>query len=50
MTPYVTNKFTGLRKFEFDYCFIPNTEAILSLNLTLHEMVGYVTYKLKGYL
>ena len=50
LTPYVTNKFTGLRKFEFDYCFIPNAEAILSLNLVLHEMVGYLTYKLKGYL
>jgi len=50
ITPYVTNKFTGLRKFDFDYCFIPNEEALFALNLTLHEIVGYVTYKLKGYL
>jgi uncharacterized SAM-binding protein YcdF (DUF218 family) len=50
ITPFVTNKITGLRKFEFDYCFIPNVEAIFSLNLILHEMAGYVTYKLKGYL
>lgn len=49
-TPFVTNKFTGLRKFEFDYCFIPNVEAVFSLNLILHEIAGYVTYKLKGYL
>ena len=50
VTPYVTNKITGPRKFEFDYCFIPNTEAVWSLNLILHEMVGYLTYKIKGYL
>ena len=50
ITPYVTNKFTGLRKFDFDYCFIPNVEAVFSLNLILHEMAGYAIYKLKGYL
>lgn len=50
LTPFVTNKFTGLRKFEFDYCFIPNVEAVFSLNLILHEIAGYTTYKLKGYL
>ena len=50
ITPYVTNKFTGERKFQFDYCFIPNIEAVFSLNLILHEMAGYATYKLKGYL
>jgi len=50
ITPYVTNKFTGRRKFEFDHCFLPNAEAITTLNLIIHEMVGYMTYKLKGYL
>lgn len=50
ITPYVTNKITGLRKFDFDHCFIPNAEALFGLNLILHEIVGYATYKLKGYL
>lgn len=50
VTPYVTNKFTGKRKFEFDYCFLPNSEAITTFNLIMHEIVGYVTYKIKGYL
>lgn len=50
ITPYITNKITGPRKFEFDYCFIPNLEALFGLNLILHEMIGYATYKLKGYL
>ncbi len=50
ITPYVTNKFTGKRKFEFDYCFLPNAEAITTFNLIIHEIVGYITYRLKGYL
>lgn len=50
VTPYVTNKITGLRKFEFDHCVIPNIEAVFGLNLIIHEIVGYATYKLKGYL
>lgn len=50
VTPFVTNKITGLRKYEFDYCFIPNIEAVNSLNIILHEIVGYYIYKLKGYL
>ncbi len=50
MTPFVTNKITGVRKFEFDYCFIPNIDALLSLNIIVHEIVGYVTYKFKGYI
>lgn len=50
ITPYITNKFTGNRKFEFDYCFLPNAEAVSTFNLIMHEIVGYATYKLKGYL
>lgn len=50
ITPYVTNKFSGLRKFEFDHCFIPNTEALWLMQLIVHEMVGYVVYDIKGYL
>ena len=33
ITPFVTNKFTGDRKFELDYCFIPNAEAVTTFNL-----------------
>jgi len=50
MTPYVTNKIVGKRKFEFDHCFIPNIDAVFNLNIILHEMIGYVIYKMKGYL
>ncbi len=50
LVPYITNKITGERKFGIDHCFIPNVEAVFSLNLILHEMAGYITYKIKGYL
>ncbi len=50
ITPYITNKFTGDRKFEFDYCFIPNAEAVTTFNMILHEIIGYLTYNIKGYL
>lgn len=50
ITPYVTNKISGLRKYEIDHCLIPNVEAVVTLNIILHEMFGYITYKVKGYL
>ena len=50
ITPYVTNKYTGERKFQFDHCFIPNSEATFMLNMTLHEIVGFYIYKVKNYL
>ncbi|MES2760857.1 MAG: YdcF family protein [Bacteroidota bacterium] len=50
VTPYITNKFTGNRKFAFDHCFIPNIDAVFAFNLILHEIAGYITYKFKGYL
>ncbi len=50
ITPYITNKFTGKRKYEVDYCLLPNAEAVTTFNLIIHEIVGYMTYKIKGYL
>lgn len=50
ITPFVTNKISGQRKFEFDHCFIPNVEAISTLTIVMHEMIGYAIYKLQGYL
>ncbi|MFO0322951.1 MAG: YdcF family protein [Bacteroidota bacterium] len=50
LTPFVTNKFTGERKFDVDHCFIPDAEAMERLTLIIHEIIGYEVYKLKGYL
>ena len=49
ITPYITNKSSGVRRFTFDHLFIPNPGAMLGLELLIHEWIGYLTYKVKGY-
>jgi uncharacterized SAM-binding protein YcdF (DUF218 family) len=49
LTPFITNKLSGPRRFTFDHLLIPNSEALFSLNYLLHEWVGFFVYKLKGY-
>jgi uncharacterized SAM-binding protein YcdF (DUF218 family) len=47
--PYSTDRFSGPRKFEFDHVFIPNASAMNDWNTLIHEVVGYITYKIIGY-
>lgn len=47
--PYSTDRYAGPRKYEFDHLFIPNISALHDWNVLIHEMVGYITYKLMGY-
>lgn len=47
--PYSTDRFAGPRKYEFDHLFIPNVSAMEDWNTLIHEMVGYLTYKISGY-
>ncbi len=49
VTPYSTDRYAGPRKFEFDHLFIPNTSSINDWNTLIHEVVGYITYKIIGY-
>ncbi len=49
LTPYITNKVSGKRRFTFDHLFIPNVDALFSLNFLIHEWIGFAIYKLKGY-
>ena len=49
VTPYVTDRNSGDRKFEFDHLIIPNIDTLSSWNKLIHEWVGMVTYKLMGY-
>lgn len=49
LTPYITNRVSGKRRFTFDHLLIPNVDALFSLNFLIHEWVGFVVYKLKGY-
>lgn len=49
LTPYITNKVSGSRRLTPDHLFIPNTDALFSLHFLIHEWMGYLIYKLKGY-
>ncbi|MEI6019790.1 MAG: YdcF family protein [Bacteroidota bacterium] len=49
IVPYITNRSSGIRRFTFDHLFIPNPGALFSLELLIHEWVGYLVYKIKGY-
>jgi uncharacterized SAM-binding protein YcdF (DUF218 family) len=47
--PYSTDRYGGVRKFEFDHLFIPNISALDGWGVLIHEIVGYITYKIMGY-
>jgi uncharacterized SAM-binding protein YcdF (DUF218 family) len=49
LIPYVTDGYTGERKFEWDHCFIPTPDAWQLWQLLLHEGFGWITYKIMGY-
>lgn len=49
IVPYITNRSSGIRRFTFDHLFIPNAGTFFSLEFLIHEWMGYLTYKLKGY-
>ena len=47
--PFSTDRYSGPRKFEFDYIFIPEISALEGWSNYIHEVVGYITYKIMGY-
>ena len=49
LTPYITNKHSGVRRFTPDHLFVPDPGTLMSLQLLIHEWTGYLVYKLKGY-
>lgn len=48
-TPYSTDRFSGPRKLGFDHLLIPNMGALLGWDTLIHEMTGYMVYKIAGY-
>lgn len=50
VTPFSADRYSGPRKFLFDHMFIPDKYALQSWDVMLHEWVGYITYKIMGYL
>ncbi len=49
LTPYITARSSGVRRFTFDHLFFPNPSALFSLEFLIHEWIGFLTYKVKGY-
>ncbi len=47
---YVTDRYSGKRKFTFDQLFIPKAEALEGWTLLIHEVSGYIVYDIVGYL
>lgn len=47
--PYSTDRFSGEHNFSFDHLFLPNASAMDNWNTLLHEIVGYITYKIMNY-
>lgn len=49
VTSYSTDRHAGPRKFELDHLLLPNASAINEFNNLVHEIVGFITYKIVGY-
>lgn len=47
--PYSTDRFSGKRKFVIDHCLIPNAGVLASWDALTHELVGFIAYKIAGY-
>ncbi len=47
--PYSTDRYAGPRSFEFDHLLIPDVSAIYDFSNLVHEIVGFITYKIVGY-
>ncbi|MBN2614947.1 MAG: YdcF family protein [Bacteroidales bacterium] len=49
VTPYPTNLLGDNGKTNLEYLFMPDISNLLIWNSMIHEMVGYLVYKIKGY-
>jgi uncharacterized SAM-binding protein YcdF (DUF218 family) len=50
VTPFSVDRYSGPRKFIFDHVFIPTTGALDGWNVLLHEWLGFIIYKISGYI
>jgi len=50
ITPYPVSKLVGIRRGDFGYYIIPDTEALLRWDKYLHEVFGYLVYTAMGYI
>ena len=49
VTPFSVDHYSGERKYLFDHLFIPNSFTLLKWNMLIHEWVGFLSYKIMGY-
>lgn len=49
LDPFITNRHSGNRRFTPDHLLLPNPGAMFSLQNLIHEWVGYLVYKVRGY-
>ena len=50
VTPYPTSPINSDSPLNFEYLFIPQASNFMTWDGTIHEMVGYVVYKIMGYI
>jgi uncharacterized SAM-binding protein YcdF (DUF218 family) len=50
VTPYPTSKIIGKRLYNFEHLFVPHVSSFESWSDLIHEWVGYIIYKIMGYL
>lgn len=48
--PYSTDRYSGETKYNPDHLFIPNSGILMAWDTLFHEWIGYITYKIAGYL
>jgi uncharacterized SAM-binding protein YcdF (DUF218 family) len=48
--PFSTDRYCGERKYNLDHLLIPNSGILLAWDTLMHEWIGYVTYKIAGYI
>lgn len=46
---YSTDRYAGPRKFNIIHLLLPNVDAIVSFRNLIHEVIGFITYKIVGY-
>ena len=50
VTPFSTDRYSGgQRRWALDFLLIPNVDAFQTWNVLIHEMTGYLVYKIAGY-
>lgn len=47
--PYPVDYYSSEFRIEFDHCLIPNTDTFHAYTVVMHEMIGYIVYKIMGY-